>query len=58
MVPSEVKEMEIFFDRINRIYRIEIGEVEEPLDIGDFNGWAAAAKIGADPVGLGFACGD
>jgi hypothetical protein len=58
MATAEVEEVEVFFDRINRIYRIEIGEVEKPLDVSDFNGRAAAAEIGADPVGLGFACGD
>jgi hypothetical protein len=31
---AEVEEMKIFFDRINRIYRIKI---EEALDVGDFD---------------------
>ena len=58
MAAAEVEEVEWFLDRINRIYRIEIGEVEEPFDIGDFDWWAAVAEIGADPVGFGFASGD
>ena len=45
MAAAEVEEVEVFFDRINRIYRIESVEVKEPLDVGDFDGWAAAAKI-------------
>lgn len=58
MAAAEVEEVEWFLDRINRIYRIEIGEVEEPFDIGDEDGWAAGAEIGADPVCFGFACRD
>lgn len=50
--------MDGLFDRIYRIYRIEIGEVEEPFDIGDEDGRAAVAEVGADPVGFGFACRD
>ena len=34
MAAAEVEEMEVFFDRINRIYRIKI---EEALDVGDFD---------------------
>ena len=45
MATAEIEEVEVFFDRINRIYRIEIGEVEETFDIGDFNLRAKLAKI-------------
>ena len=34
MTAAEVEEMKVFFDRINRIYRIKI---EEALDVGDFD---------------------
>ena len=55
MATSEIEEVEVFLDRINRIYRIEIGEVEKPLDVGDFNGRAAATEVGANPLRLSFA---
>ena len=55
MATAEVEEVEVFFDRINRIYRIEIGEVEETFDIGDFNLRAKLAKIGLYPDLLRFA---
>ena len=55
---AEIEEMEGLFDRINRIYKIKIVEYKEALDVGEFDGWAAAAKVGADPPRLGFACGD
>ena len=58
MAATEIEKVEFFSDRINRIDRIKIGEIEEPLDVGDFNRRAAATKIGANPVGLGFAGGD
>ena len=58
MATAEVEEMEVFFDRINRIYKIRIVEFKEPLDVGDFDGWAAAAEIRLDPDLLGFASCD
>ena len=55
MAAAEVEEMKIFFDRINRIYRIKI---EEALDVGDFDWWAALAEIRLDPPLLRLACRD
>ena len=55
MTAAEVEEMKVFFDRINRIYRIKI---EEALDVGNFDWWAALAEIRLNPALLGFACGD
>ena len=42
---AEVEEVEVFFDRINRIYKIKIAEFKEPLDVSEGDGWAAAAEI-------------
>ena len=55
MPAAEVEEIEGLFDRINRIYKIKIVEFKKPLDVGDFDRWAAVAKVGADPPSLGFA---
>ena len=55
MTAAEIDEAEVCFDRINRIYRIEIGEVEKPLDVGEFDGRAAATEVGANPLRLSFA---
>ena len=52
MSAAKVEEVEWFLDRINRIYRIEIGEVEKPFDVSNFNGWAVVAEVGANPVGF------
>jgi hypothetical protein len=45
MAAAEVEEVEVFFDRINRIYKITVVEFKEPLDVDDLDRRAAAAKI-------------
>ena len=42
---AEVEKVEVFFDRINRIYKIKIAEFKEALDVGEFDGWAAVVEI-------------
>ena len=58
MVTTEVEEVDGLFDRINRIYRIEIGEAEEAFDVGYFDWRATLTKIRLYPALLRLAGGD
>ena len=54
MTAAEVEEMEVFLDRINRIYRIKI---EEALEIYGFD-TSHTRFIRPNPFNLCIACGD
>ena len=54
---AEIEKVEVFFDRINGIYRIKIAEFKEPFDVGEFDWWTPLAKIRLNPLLLRLASG-